>query len=271
MSDKSTTKSMIASPCANCEGSKKVREAKALMKSYVASDHVSKILRSLPARWRPKKEKSKDKSKKSNFNTRKFRKQSKKSLMETWEDLDSDSNSEKEEAEEDDKVVVGLVATVTSEADSDSDSKDENERLQEKCNGKSLSKEEISLEEYIMSSIDRSKVASMIYSINRNNDKGIGFLEGKPNEISLKACCECTKEVLKTFSILEGAKSETVVQSEPEATSSEAKITSKPKNSKPKAMIKSDSKTSKIKIMKRSEPVPQSLLRPEAGILKSKF
>ena len=25
-----------------------------LKKSYVASDHVSKILRSLPARWRPK-------------------------------------------------------------------------------------------------------------------------------------------------------------------------------------------------------------------------
>ena len=25
-----------------------------LMKSYVASDHFSKILRSLPARWRPK-------------------------------------------------------------------------------------------------------------------------------------------------------------------------------------------------------------------------
>jgi len=88
MSDKSTVKAMFASLCANYEGSKKVREAKALMlvhqyelfkmkddeiieqiysrfqtivfglqilkKNYVASDHVSKILRSLPARWRPK-------------------------------------------------------------------------------------------------------------------------------------------------------------------------------------------------------------------------
>jgi len=88
MSDKSTTKAMFASLCANFKGSKKVREAKVLMlvhqyelfkmkddesieemysrfqtlvsglqilkKSYVASDHVSKILRSLPARWRPK-------------------------------------------------------------------------------------------------------------------------------------------------------------------------------------------------------------------------
>lgn len=88
MSNKSTAKEMFASLCANYEGSKKVREARALMlvhqyelfkmkedesieqmysrfqtlvsglqilkKSYVATDHVSKILRSLPARWRPK-------------------------------------------------------------------------------------------------------------------------------------------------------------------------------------------------------------------------
>jgi len=88
MSDKSTAKAMFSSFCANYEGSKKVREATAFMlvhqyelfkmkddesieqmysriqtlvsglqilkKSYVASDHVSKILRSLPARWRPK-------------------------------------------------------------------------------------------------------------------------------------------------------------------------------------------------------------------------
>jgi len=88
MSDKSTAKAMFTSLCANYEGNKKVREAKATMlvhqyelftmkedesietmysrfqtlvsglqilkKSYVASDHVNKILRSLPAKWRPK-------------------------------------------------------------------------------------------------------------------------------------------------------------------------------------------------------------------------
>jgi len=88
MNDKSTAKAMFTSVCASYEGSKKVREAKAtilvhqyelfkmkvdetieamysrfqtqvsglqiLKKSYVASDHVSKISRSLPARWRPK-------------------------------------------------------------------------------------------------------------------------------------------------------------------------------------------------------------------------
>jgi hypothetical protein len=115
------------------------------------------------------------------------------------------------------------------------------QKLQEKCNGESLSKHEIALEDFIISSIDRSKVASMIYSIYRNNGKGIEFSGGKPNEISLKACCECIKEGFKTFSVPEGAKFENVVQSEPEASSSKAKITSKPNNSKLKAMINSDS------------------------------
>jgi len=88
MSDKSTAKAMFTSLCSLYEGNKKVREAKATMlvhqyelfrmkedenietmysrfqtlvsglqilkKSYVASDHVNKILRSLPTKWRPK-------------------------------------------------------------------------------------------------------------------------------------------------------------------------------------------------------------------------
>jgi len=88
MSDKSTAKAMFTSLCSLYEGNKKVRKTKAIMlvhqhelfkikedenietmysrfqtlvfglqilkKSYVASDHVNKILRSLPAKWRPK-------------------------------------------------------------------------------------------------------------------------------------------------------------------------------------------------------------------------
>jgi len=73
------------------------------------------------------KEKSKDKSKKSSFNSRKFKKKIKKSMIATWEDLDSESGSEKEEVEDEANVVVGLVATLTSEAEPDSDSEDENE------------------------------------------------------------------------------------------------------------------------------------------------
>jgi len=130
------------------------------------------------------------------------------------------------------------------------------QKLQEKCNGKPLTNHEIALEDFIMSGIGRSRLASMIYNIYKNNGKGIGFSEGKPNETNLKACCECIKEGLKPFFVHEGVKIETVVQSEPEASSSKVKITSKPKNSKSKAMTNYDSKTSKIKILKRSEPVP---------------
>ena len=88
MIDKYTATAMFTSMCSNYEGNKKFKVTKATMlvhqyelfiikddesiedmyirfqtlvsglqilkKSYVAFDHVSKILRSLPARWRPK-------------------------------------------------------------------------------------------------------------------------------------------------------------------------------------------------------------------------
>jgi hypothetical protein len=85
------------------------------------------------------------------------------------------------------------------------------QKLQEKCNGKPLSNHEIALEDFIMSGIDRSRVASMIYSIYKNNGRGIGFSEVKSNETNLKSCCECIKEGLKTVFIPEGVKGETVV------------------------------------------------------------
>jgi len=110
----------------------------------------------------------------------------------------------------------------------------------------------------------------MIYNIYKNNGKGIGFSEAKSNETNLKAYCECIKVGLKTFFVPEGAKMETIAQSEPEASSSKAKITSKPKNLKPKVVVNSESKTAKIKILKRSKPVPQSLMKSESDVLKSK-
>jgi hypothetical protein len=88
ITDKTTAKSIYDSLCATYEGNKQVHEAKAnlliqqyelfkmkedeniesmfsrfkvlvaglqvLKKSYTTSDHVKKILRSLPAKWRPK-------------------------------------------------------------------------------------------------------------------------------------------------------------------------------------------------------------------------
>ena len=53
----------------------------------------------------------KDKSKNPIYKSNKFKKQIKKSLMTTWEDLDNESESDKEEAEDEAKVAMALVAT----------------------------------------------------------------------------------------------------------------------------------------------------------------
>ena len=68
------------------------------------------------------------------------------------------------------------------------------------------------LEDFIMSGIDRSRVAFMIYNIYKNNGIGIGFLEEKSNETNLKACCEYIKEGLKTVFVPEGVNVDIVVQ-----------------------------------------------------------
>ena len=64
------------------------------------------------------KDKSKDKSKNPIFKSNKFKKQMKKSLMATWEDLDNVSESDEEEAEDEAKIAMALVATVENENES---------------------------------------------------------------------------------------------------------------------------------------------------------
>ena len=79
----------------------------------------------------------------------------------------------------------------------------------------------------------------MIYSIYKNNGKGIGFSEGKPNGINLISGCECVREGLKTYFVPEGVESEIVIQLEPEASSSQIVSISKSRNSKSKVMTNS--------------------------------
>jgi len=193
----------------------------------------------------------KDKSKKPIYKSNKFKKQIKKSLMATWEDLDNESESDKEDAEDEAKVTMALVATEeekdeTSDAESSADSetetqvyskltrrelvesikellnlhenqsselmkykqryiklaklhdstKNELEILQYKYNNleiviekgvnKPMSEHDAALHEFINTGIDRSKVASMIYSINQNNKKGIGFTGGNSGGVIRK-------------------------------------------------------------------------------------
>jgi len=49
-----------------------------------------------------------------------------------------------------------------------------------------MSEHDAALQEFINTGIDRTKVASMIYSINQNNKKGIGFIGGNSSGVILK-------------------------------------------------------------------------------------
>jgi len=51
----------------------------------------------------------------------------------------------------------------------------------EKGVNKPVSEHDAARQEFINTGIDRTKVASMIYSINQNNKKGIGFTGGNSN------------------------------------------------------------------------------------------
>jgi len=135
-----------------------------------------------------------------------------------------------------------------------------------KCEKKPLSKQEIALEDFIISGIDRSKVAPMIYSIYHIHGRGLSFSDGIPNEINLKSCSECIKEGLKTYFVPKDVESEIVIQLEPEASSYKTANVSKSKNSKSKIMTNSESKTPK-----RPEPKSQVLKNSEYVVLMPKF
>ena len=65
----------------------------------------------------------------------------------------------------------------------------------EKGVNKPMFEHDAALQEFISTGIDRTKVASVIYSINQNNKQGIGFTGVNSSEVILKPCSE--KENLK--------------------------------------------------------------------------
>ena len=71
--------------------------------------------------------------------------------------------------------------------------------------------QDVALQEFISTGVNRTKVASMIYSINQNNKKG-----GSENSsgVILKPCSD--KEDLKTHFVSESEKVNTASCSEPE-------------------------------------------------------
>jgi len=85
--------------------------------------------------------------------------------------------------------------------------------MTEKCDNKPLSEQDAALQEFITTGIDRTKVASMIYSINQNNKKGIGFTGGNSGEVIPKPCSDNTKEGLKIHFVSESEKVNTASNS----------------------------------------------------------
>jgi len=280
------------------------------------------------------KEQPKEKSKKSVFKSNKFKKQIKKNLMATWEDLDNESESDKGDAEDEANIAMALVATVEDEKESSDDESctdSENETevyskltrselidslkellshyenqsselrkvkeryikllrlhestrneldvlqyeynnlkiMTEKGDNKLMSEHDAALQEFITTGIDRTKVVSMIYSINQNNKKGIGFTGGNSGGVILKPCSD--KEELKIHFVSESEKVNTASCLEPEASSSKVMTKSKPENQETKVMNNSKSKAPKLQILKRSEPNKQVLKKTESEIQKPRF
>jgi len=117
----------------------------------------------------------------------------------------------------------------------------------EKGYNKPLSEHDAALQEFITTVIDRTKVASMIYSINQNNKKGIGFTGDNSGGVILKPCSD--KEELKIHFVSESEKVNTTSCSEPEASSSKVITKSKPENQETKVMNSSESKAPKLQIL----------------------
>ena len=132
-----------------------------------------------------------------------------------------------------------------------------------------MSEHDAALQEFFNTRIDRTKVAYMIYSINQNNKKGIGFTGGNSSGVILKPCSG--KEELKTHFVSESEKVNTASCSEPEASSSKVMTKSKPENQKTKVMNNSKSKAPELHILKNSEPNKQVLKKTESKSQKPRF
>jgi len=139
----------------------------------------------------------------------------------------------------------------------------------EKGVNKPMSEHDAALQEFISTGIHRTKVASMIYSINQNNKKGIGFTGGNSSGVILKPCSG--KEDLETHFVSESEKVNTASCLEPEASSSKVMTKSKPENQKTKVMNNSKSKVLELQILKRSEPNKQVLKKTESESQKPRF
>lgn len=86
---------------------------------------------------------------------------------------------------------------------------------------KDLTEHELVLQKFLNSFIGRSKLASMIYGVIKNNEEGIGFSETPihrmrtPEKSTKPSCSECKMEELYSQFVPEAAKAQSLSNSEP--------------------------------------------------------
>jgi len=164
--------------------------------------------------------------------------------MAKWDDLDKELEFEKEKVEELIDYVKELISRYQKKSKQLRNLKEryvnllneyertdlemenlENENryfktLTDKWPIKPLSEQDIALQEFIVTGIDK-RVASMIYNFRRNRGEGTGFTKefGKP-KITPPPCPDCIKKGLKAYFVLVADKTKVLNHSEPEASES---------------------------------------------------
>ena len=144
-------------------------------------------------------------------------------------------------------------------------------QMTDKWSKKPLSEQDIAFQGFILTGIDKRKVASMIYNVRRTKGEQIGFSEdyGKPNTTH-PPCFDCIKKGLNAYFMSKADKSEFVIQSELKASDSKTMNNSKSNNPKFKVVNNFEFKTSKIQILMRPEPKSQVLMNSKSEVSKSK-
>jgi hypothetical protein len=130
---------------------------------------------------------------------------------------------------------------------------------------------EDALHEFIRCSFNRSKIASMIYNVSRNNGEGIGYSHfknwDKPQQSSWEG--EIPPKLYSTF-VKNGIEilnvSDTEKTSEPQRKGSEVVSSSEPKTSEPTGLITSETQ---VKAQKMSKPLKSQRINTFNAGLKS--
>lgn len=125
---------------------------------------------------------------------------------------------------------------------------------------KNLSEHDIALRDFIITNLERTKLASMIYGVSKSKGKGLGYNEKCSNskaqliKTSRASSLSSTQTVLKTCFVSASDKGKSQNKSEAKINESNVLNKSIPKVSKSKVVKKSEPNIQKSKVLKNPEP-----------------